>query len=367
MNTIDAMKQILNDLLSMSSTEACACGCPTNEKASLMKPAHAWVMAKDLAEKLDALISREEAQAGEPPTVISEWLDGMCITLICDDCNTLPNGRHELFTRPAPPASGEREELIATYAKLAASELRASQLEQQFNSQCRITASALNERADMLAADAQEITQKGSHLFDVLTERDALQAEINDLKAQQAAVPHGFDPVYVSRLIEALYENSDPVSVDAAEEFQRMLTAAPQPPQTDAPQVEASPMASCGRDGGCDCGVPHVCCDHYIEPDVAQILAVAQEVAVPQAMLRAATEYSAQCHTAGQIPSGMGYYKAMLSAAPQPPQADAQPQRQPMTDDEIDNILAESTKNVPCSWRKMARSIEAHHGIGVKP
>jgi hypothetical protein len=32
-----------------------------------------------------------------------------------------------------------------------------------------------------------------------------------------------------------------------------------------APQ--ASPVATCDRAGGCDCGTPNVCCDHYVEPD----------------------------------------------------------------------------------------------------
>lgn len=37
-----------------------------------------------------------------------------------------------------------------------------------------------------------------------------------------------------------------------------------------------------------------------------------------QAMLRAATTYSAQCHATGEIPSGKGYYKAMRAAQPAP-------------------------------------------------
>ncbi len=45
--------------------------------------------------------------------------------------------------------------------------------------------------------------------------------------AQPEQEPVALDREYTKRLIEALYENSDPVSVDAAEEFQRLLTLPP--------------------------------------------------------------------------------------------------------------------------------------------
>jgi hypothetical protein len=60
-----------------------------------------------------------------------------------------------------------------------------------------------------------------------------IRAIINQARTALAATPAapaavaGLDRGYAQRLIEALRENSDPVSVDAAEEFGRLLAAAP--------------------------------------------------------------------------------------------------------------------------------------------
>ena len=44
--------------------------------------------------------------------------------------------------------------------------------------------------------------------------------------AQQGEPVAGLNRSYTEQLINALHENSDPVSIDAAEEFQRLLAAA---------------------------------------------------------------------------------------------------------------------------------------------
>mgnify|MGYP000063579408 CR=1 FL=1 len=46
--------------------------------------------------------------------------------------------------------------------------------------------------------------------------------------AQPEPEPVALNLAYTKQLIAALYENSDPVSVDAANEFERLLTAPPQ-------------------------------------------------------------------------------------------------------------------------------------------
>lgn len=51
------------------------------------------------------------------------------------------------FSEPGAAPSSSRQELIEVYAKLAASELRANQMNEQLKTQCRITEAALNERA----------------------------------------------------------------------------------------------------------------------------------------------------------------------------------------------------------------------------
>ena len=53
----------------------------------------------------------------------------------------------DMLEADAQQAKSKDAELIAIHAKLAEAELRANQLESQFKSQCRITASALDERA----------------------------------------------------------------------------------------------------------------------------------------------------------------------------------------------------------------------------
>jgi hypothetical protein len=59
---------------------------------------------------------------------------------------------------------------------------------------------------------------------------------------------------------------------------------------------------------------------------------------------------------------------AFAEIAPPPPQADAPPRRQPMTETEITNIIPAHfvPSGVKTFW-SFARDIEAHHEIGVKP
>ncbi len=55
-----------------------------------------------------------------------------------------------------------------------------------------------------------------------------------------------------------------------------------------------------------------------------------------------------------------------VEPAPQPPQADAPPQRQPMIDIEIHELWWAADKSKPgSSHLPFARAVEAHHGIGV--
>ena len=56
------------------------------------------------------------------------------------------------------------------------------------------------------------------------------------LKAQQQE-PVAIDRLYIEALIEGLYQNEDPVSVDAAEEFERLLKTPASPPASK-PWVE---------------------------------------------------------------------------------------------------------------------------------
>ncbi|MDE2098884.1 MAG: hypothetical protein KGL39_16645 [Patescibacteria group bacterium] len=44
--------------------------------------------------------------------------------------------------------------------------------------------------------------------------------------------------------------------------------------------------------------------------------------------------------------------------------ADALEARKPMTDEEIDKTLTACTTNQTHSWRRFARAVEKHHGIG---
>ena len=57
-------------------------------------------------------------------------------------------------------------------------------------------------------------------------------------QAAHAAVA-GLDRGYARRLAEALHENGDPVSVDAAEEFERLLAGAPTAQAAPAAQGDA--------------------------------------------------------------------------------------------------------------------------------
>lgn len=57
------------------------------------------------------------------------------------------------------------------------------------------------------------------------------------------------------------------------------------PPQPAAAAAQAEPVqliATCDRPGGCDCGTPNICCDHYVEPDEPATAVQAEPVALFQ-------------------------------------------------------------------------------------
>lgn len=225
MNTINAMKHIKECL----------------ETANTMGDITDTLWAGDaetLFDYIDAAIAREEAQTVEPVGIVqkSAIFDGNTIIQYEGVDHLLTIGT-ELFTRPAAPTSGERAVLIT--------ELRKYADEWESVEEAGIQAQVyFAKAADMLAADAQELEHTRKMYEQAVKGRSDFRQALRETRAaHQVAVPQGFDPVYVSRLIEALYENSDPVSIDAAEEFERMITAAPQSPQADAPP-QRQPMTN---------------------------------------------------------------------------------------------------------------------------
>lgn len=118
----------------------------TNERAELIAAikhelaefSHNKVLETLLIDSVDML--EADAQAAASPACPSCHAPGLLYECVHCSANSYP----EDF---AQQTKSKDAELIATHAKLAEAELRANQLESQFKSQCRITASALDERA----------------------------------------------------------------------------------------------------------------------------------------------------------------------------------------------------------------------------
>lgn len=119
----------------------------------------------------------------------------------------------------------------------------------------------------------------------------------------------------------------------------------------------------CGKTGAA--GTYHDCA----YPDC-----VAQQVAVPQGWKMVPVEPTHEMVIASRdVAMAYQNYKAMLAAAPQPPQADASPQRQLMTDEEIRDWWASENGLEDCDmckqddFAKVVRAVEARQGIVAQP
>ena len=100
-----------------------------------------------------------------------------------------------------------------------------------------IEAAKLAKERDGVIADVEE----GDGFDDVCLDtvkyvRDQLAASQTIAEAQQQE-PVAIDRLYIEALIEGLYQNEDPVSIDAAEEFERLLKTPASPPASK-PWVE---------------------------------------------------------------------------------------------------------------------------------
>ena len=78
----------------------------------------------------------------------------------------------------------------------------------------------------------------------ILTQIDNMVADMVRRPAQQQE-PVAIDRLYIEALIEGLYQNEDPVSIDAAEEFERLLKTPASPPASK-PWVELTELEALG-------------------------------------------------------------------------------------------------------------------------
>jgi|GEM_PF-2919773 len=146
MNTIDSMKRAL-DLLNVLTIQTPR-GCSVKDE-------------------LSRAIEREEAQTGEPVAIVTcHGVMGVDFTEQCNYGCDLAVGT-ALFTRPAPPTSGERADLISRLRAMAKDSIG-------------------DAAADMLAADAYEID-----IFEAQLKLDYKEIKRLMIYAQQVAVPQG--------------------------------------------------------------------------------------------------------------------------------------------------------------------------------
>ena len=160
---------------------------------------------------LQEAIAREEAQTVEPCHYIAP------AGRVCNKCGAIHHPAPSLD--PVKPVSAEREALIA--------ELRRSARIAEGEDGWDWLTPELTKAADMLAANEQEIemlwasvNKKHSRLSELVNERDALQEDIDALKAQQVAVPQDKAP-----------DNSIVFGGPKARERLLRISTAPQPPQ----------------------------------------------------------------------------------------------------------------------------------------
>jgi hypothetical protein len=89
----------------------------------------------------------------------------------------------------------------------------------------RTAAEAIRAR---LAQPEQEQLMQDIVTYGTAVSQGGKRIDPTNIYKEPEQEPVALNCEYTKQLIEALYENSDPVSVDAANEFERLLTAPPQ-------------------------------------------------------------------------------------------------------------------------------------------
>ena len=184
-----------------------------NKKPTSRSPNTAWLTGWN--DGLDTL-EAEQSQAVEPVAYLIDWPDEPELGHYFSESATESGRSTPLFTHPAPPATGERAELIAGFRELAKIWTGAE-------------AAVFQKAADMLEADAREIKRLEQCRIDeaettnkaAQASRDLLTKALN--KAQQVAVPVPMSDSQISAAWESIHPSKEYPVTRLGRQFARAI------------------------------------------------------------------------------------------------------------------------------------------------